>query len=382
MKQISFCITCMNRLKHLQETLEKNILDNFLVDEVEFVVLDYNSQDGLEEWIAQSMMKYIEMGILVYYRTTEPVHYLRSHSRNMVFRLAEGKIVCNLDADNYLGEGFAEFMLKEFQEKKKIFYTSNLCVRDVFGRVCLEKEAFMAVKGYNELLVGYGVEDADLFKRLTCIGHRRHVFIQESFYGALTHEDNERVVEEPLLKKLYALYLDYIDPYSTRILMLYKEHFWGMGALQNNVAMNCNRNNIECDRIEQCMSDKYRFVVKEEWKEGEWCNVDGGILLNGKYLFVDNQKGLCYRDRYFYKVTDVDLIVTVVLLITEALNYSKVKRTLDNNECINSQGFGCGTVFRNFEITWICIMFCENIRRGVVSLFSILEKIGLLYCWR
>jgi hypothetical protein len=267
----------------------------------------------------------------------------------MVFRLAEGKIVCNLDADNYLGEGFAEFMLKEFQEKKKIFYTSNLCVRDVFGRVCLEKEAFMAVKGYNELLVGYGVEDADLFKRLTCIGHRRHVFIQESFYGALTHEDNERVVEEPLLKKLYALYLDYIDPYSTRILMLYKEHFWGMGALQNNVAMNCNRNNIECDRIEQCMSDKYRFVVKEEWKEGEWCNVDGGILLNGKYLFVDNQKGLCYRDRYFYKVTDVDLIVTVVLLITEALNYSKVKRTLDNNECINSQGFGCGTVFRNFD---------------------------------
>ena len=64
MKQISFCITCMNRLKHLQETLEKNILDNFLVDEVEFVVLDYNSQDGLEEWIAQSMMKYIEMGII------------------------------------------------------------------------------------------------------------------------------------------------------------------------------------------------------------------------------------------------------------------------------------------------------------------------------
>ena len=71
MKQISFCITCMNRLKHLQETLEKNI-DNFLVDEVEFVVLDYNSQDGLEEWIAQSMMKYIGDGcILVYYRTTE-----------------------------------------------------------------------------------------------------------------------------------------------------------------------------------------------------------------------------------------------------------------------------------------------------------------------
>ena len=30
MKQISFCITCMNRLKHLQETLEKNILGGHL----------------------------------------------------------------------------------------------------------------------------------------------------------------------------------------------------------------------------------------------------------------------------------------------------------------------------------------------------------------
>lgn len=121
MKQISFCITCMNRLKHLQETLEKNILDNFLVDEVEFVVLDYNSQDGLEEWIAQSMMKYIEMGILVYYRTTEPAYYRRSHSRNMVFRLAEGEVVCNLDADNYLGRGFAEFMLKNLTIKSVYF---------------------------------------------------------------------------------------------------------------------------------------------------------------------------------------------------------------------------------------------------------------------
>lgn len=39
MKQISFCITCMNRLKHLQETLEKNILDNFLVDEVCWIII-------------------------------------------------------------------------------------------------------------------------------------------------------------------------------------------------------------------------------------------------------------------------------------------------------------------------------------------------------
>ena len=119
MKQISFCITCMNRLKHLQETLEKNILDNFLVDEVEFVVLDYNSQDGLEEWIAQSMMKYIEMGILVYYRTTEPAYYRRSHSRNMVFRRLRQQLHFSLFSMkrfiqlSYLKQIFSEYIMQK-----------------------------------------------------------------------------------------------------------------------------------------------------------------------------------------------------------------------------------------------------------------------------
>jgi hypothetical protein len=31
-KKLAFCITCMNRLQHLQQTLEKNILDNYLID--------------------------------------------------------------------------------------------------------------------------------------------------------------------------------------------------------------------------------------------------------------------------------------------------------------------------------------------------------------
>lgn len=56
MKKISFCITCMNRFKHLQETLERNIHDNYLVDNVEFVVLDYNSEDGLDKWISQLIL--------------------------------------------------------------------------------------------------------------------------------------------------------------------------------------------------------------------------------------------------------------------------------------------------------------------------------------
>lgn len=53
--KISFCITCMNRLEHLQATLERNIPDNLPEGQVEFVLLDYYSTDGLHEWVRQHM---------------------------------------------------------------------------------------------------------------------------------------------------------------------------------------------------------------------------------------------------------------------------------------------------------------------------------------
>ena len=87
---------------------------------MEFVLLDYNSTDGLEEWVKE-LQYYIDTGILVYYRTEEPLNYHRTHSRNMAFRLSTGDIVCNLDADNFLGEGFASYILDIFNQGDETF---------------------------------------------------------------------------------------------------------------------------------------------------------------------------------------------------------------------------------------------------------------------
>ena len=48
--------------------------------------------------------------------------------------------------------------MKKFENEENIFYISTLCKRDVFGRICLKKRGFIAMKGYNEALVGYGFE--------------------------------------------------------------------------------------------------------------------------------------------------------------------------------------------------------------------------------
>lgn len=91
-KKISFCITCMNRLNHIQETLKQNIEDNLLENDVEFILLDYNSTDNLEEWVHDELQIYLDSKILIYYKTFNPKYYKRSHSRNLAFRLAKGEI--------------------------------------------------------------------------------------------------------------------------------------------------------------------------------------------------------------------------------------------------------------------------------------------------
>ncbi|GAG26081.1 unnamed protein product, partial [marine sediment metagenome] len=72
---ISFCTTCMGRLYNLKETLPINFKDNESYPDLEFVILDYNSNDNLGEWMKNNMMHHIESGKVSYYRTTEPKYF-------------------------------------------------------------------------------------------------------------------------------------------------------------------------------------------------------------------------------------------------------------------------------------------------------------------
>lgn len=173
--KISICTTVMNRLENLKRTLPQNVSDNRDYPNLEFVILDYNSSDGLEEWMRGGAWLHFEIPktfLINYYRTTEPQYYSMAHSRNVAFRVAQGDIVVNVDADGFTTPGFATYLnrLANEQPRKAIFAKGKKLMR---GRLGFFKDEFVnELGGYDEDLLGYGHDDHDLLHRAWGLGYK------------------------------------------------------------------------------------------------------------------------------------------------------------------------------------------------------------------
>ncbi|RAJ08322.1 glycosyltransferase involved in cell wall biosynthesis [Chitinophaga skermanii] len=198
MKKISICTVCMNRLEHLKETLLTNIRHNEHVEGIEFVVLDYNSADGMEDWAKEHLQPYIDTGLVNYYKTFEPEHFHISHSKNMALRLGQGEIICMVDADNYTGEGYAAWVQDAFNPylDKTIVTTlrrNYIPYRDQGGRLAFHQNMYYQARGFNEKMAAYGIEDVDLVNRMEDMGGQRVYIEDEKFLGYIGHSNVDRI---------------------------------------------------------------------------------------------------------------------------------------------------------------------------------------------
>jgi GT2 family glycosyltransferase len=160
----------MNRTADLARTFLQNVLNNECYPGLEFVLLDYNSTDGLAEWVAENLMPHIEAGRVTYLRTEEPQWYSMAHSRNVAFRASRGEIVCNVDADNWTGPGFAAVLneLANQRPRQAIFTKGWQLLHGRLGFYRREWEEELG--GYDESLEGYGFDDTDLLHRAYKLG--------------------------------------------------------------------------------------------------------------------------------------------------------------------------------------------------------------------
>lgn len=280
--KISFCTVCMNRLEHLKKTLPKNIKDTVTYGNFEFVVLDYNSKDGLEEWITAEMSQYIDAGLLIYVKTIVPEYFLRSHSKNVAAKSATGDIICNVDADNYIGEGFADYINQVFSENQNIYLTvpSNLEKKDCLGRICVLKDDFMAITGYDEAMTDYGFEDFDLLNRLQLLGNKACYFSNGEFLQVLDHEDVTRIENEQNIHFIDQIYLRFINYYSSELLYLFKNETFYRGVIVLNRLVNS-------ESVYNVFMENRKFsypisIQNNCWIKGSYFKSEDEIVLKAK----------------------------------------------------------------------------------------------------
>ena len=345
--RISLCTTCMNRLVHLKQTLLKNIFDNQDYENLEFVLLDYNSTDGLEDYVKSNLSVFIEQKKLFYYKTKIPENYNMSHSRNLAFKLASGDIVCNIDADNFTGSGFASFVNKVFEDNGDIYLSTHqpiLVKKDVLGRICVKKDDFMAVGGYDERMKYYGFDDYDFAGRLEIYGRKKQLINSPEFLKAIPHSDKERMNNWLNIDYLHSLYIRYLSPSQSQLCFLFKNGDVVRGTMVNNLVYNATIANSNTMR-----SCKYGFSIAEKlWESGKWTIDNGAIklIINSLEIILqpDKLKGinvLRYQDNIYYKITIKPMIEEAIFFFHQTSNRIIFEENISQRIYkVNESGFG------------------------------------------
>jgi len=167
---ISFCSTCKGRLWQLRETLPANLEAIRADGRAELVLVNYNSNDGLDRWI-RKFRREIRSGQLRYVHERNEQFFHASKAKNLAHFAAEGEFVVNLDGDNFIAETIP--MLREAWKEHPESVSHGFCgdVKDgSFGRIGMRKRHFLALGGYDEAMMPIGHEDRDLLVRAELAG--------------------------------------------------------------------------------------------------------------------------------------------------------------------------------------------------------------------
>jgi hypothetical protein len=175
MTTISLCMTCMNRLWQIKQTLHKNIENcKKFGKNIEIILVNFNSKDNLHQWIITNFLREIKDGLLKYYYTKQPDFWHASIAKNTSHFLGSGNILINLDCDNiislkeiiFINNYFFKYHIKNIH----LLHLENKFT-DKFGRIVISKDFFRYIGGYNEHFLPQTIQDENLIFRYIKTGN-------------------------------------------------------------------------------------------------------------------------------------------------------------------------------------------------------------------
>jgi hypothetical protein len=189
---VSFCITHQNRFEFLKETLPKNLDDNRAQrDQTEIVLVDFNLNSQINDWIRDHFLNDIHSGLLSYYHTERLEKWSAPIAKNTAHALARGSILTNLDCDNFTGKNGGEFIVNQFKSHLAgilLWQHSGIKRDGTFGRMSIASAYFDLLGGYDEQFLEMSYQDADLKHRANGIGLKIVQNKNDAYNEAIKHE--------------------------------------------------------------------------------------------------------------------------------------------------------------------------------------------------
>jgi hypothetical protein len=167
---ISICTPVMKRLDDLKRVMPYRLQAARVSLPVEFVILNYNSQDGLEDYVIGELSdQCYKAGVLLTYRRyMAREHYHQAHAYNLAAMSAHGQYICIMGADTYPSVDY--FPVIREMEREGCYWMEDKRYK---GAVCVKWVTFQSIGGYDERFEFYGAEDRDLAIRLSRLGVKK-----------------------------------------------------------------------------------------------------------------------------------------------------------------------------------------------------------------
>ena len=182
----------------IEKTLPQNLKNNLSMKErVNFILVDFGSTDGLQEWIGKNFEQELDDGYLQYYYTEELEFWHASIAKNTAHILSKSDILVNLDCDNYTGKDGGKFVLEKMIQwgvHNTVIHQPNQDIwNGSYGRIAISMQNFMSLGGYDESFEPMGYQDNDLLLRARGAGLKYYRLEDKRYNKAIKNDKKESI---------------------------------------------------------------------------------------------------------------------------------------------------------------------------------------------